>query len=124
MWLALLLTLSQTLTVTLKPATPFTITWDMPVDNSGPSFRLWCDGAVVKNYTPKELTKAPLDNPDGTVTYTAEAPGLSAGNHSCFVSAFNLIGEVKGEPIPLVVGVLPSTPLRLKVVITVPGGGH
>ena len=119
--LALALT-TQTLTVTIKPSTPFTLSWDQPADTTQPSFRLWCDNAILKNYTAAELTKAPTPNADGTTTITAQAPGLPAGNHSCFVSAFNDIGESKGSAIPITVGTAPGTPLRLKVVVSVGGG--
>jgi hypothetical protein len=114
--------LAQTLTVTVKPATPFTITWDQLVQDPMPAFRLWCDATIVKNYANADLTKGPL-NADGTIPYTAQAPGLAAGVHSCFVSAFNDIGEAKSDPIPVTAGTAPATPLRLKIVVTV-GGGH
>jgi hypothetical protein len=112
---------AQTLTVILKPLTPFTITWDQPNDGTNPSFRLWCDGAIVKNYAKTDVTAGPV-NADGSIQQTATAPGLPAGQHSCFVSAFNDVGEAKGEPIPVSVGTLPATPIRLKIVVTVGGG--
>ena len=120
--LFLLALVPQVLTVTIKPATPFTVSWDQPVEAAVPSFRLWCDNAIVKNYGATEVTKAASPNADGTVTYTAQAPGLPAGNHSCLVSAYNDVGESKGTAIPIVVGTAPATPLRLKVVVSVGGG--
>jgi hypothetical protein len=116
------LALQPTLTVTVKPATPFTITWDQPVQDPMPAFRLWCDAGIVKNYGTAELTKGPA-NADGTILYTAQAPGLAAGAHACFVSAFNDVGEAKGDPIPVTAGTAPATPLRLRIVVTVGGGG-
>ena len=117
------LTPLQTLTVTVKPATPFPITWDQPVEPDGsaaPSFRLWCDSAIVKNFSAAEITKGP-PNADGTIPHSATAPGLAAGAHSCFVSAFNDVGESKGTAIPITVGTAPATPLRLKIVVQVGG---
>jgi hypothetical protein len=123
MTLTALLLLAQTVTVTIKPATPFTITWDQPTQNTFQlKYRLWCDGAIVKNYAVTEVTAGP-DNADGTTPETAIAPGLAAGTHSCFVSAYNDLGEAKSDAIPLTVGVTPGTPLRLRVVVTVGGGG-
>jgi hypothetical protein len=120
----LALSAAQTITVTIPPATPFTISWDQPVEDAPtpPSFRFWCDGTIAKNYAPRELTKAATPNADGTVTFTAQAPGLPAGTHSCLVSAFNEIGEVKSVAIPITVGTAPATPLRLKVVVQIGGG--
>lgn len=115
---------AQSLTVTIAPATPFTISWDQPADDSAPSFRLWCDGSILKNFTAKDVTKATAANTDGTFTFTAQAPGLTAGTHSCLVSAFNEIGEAKSTAIPLTVGTAPATPLRLKVVVQIGGGNQ
>jgi hypothetical protein len=118
------LILAQTLTVTLKPATPFQITWDQPaaLNTFAPKYRWWCDGAIVKNFAASEVTAGP-DNADGTTPQTATVPGLSAGTHSCLVSAFNDLGEAKSDAVPLTVGTAPATPLRLRIVVTVGGGG-
>lgn len=112
-----------TLTVTLKPQTPFQITWDQPPAEGaiGVNFRWWCDGGIVKNFTAAEAVGKVPANADGTTTYTATAPGLSAGSHSCLVSAFNDFGESKSAPIPITVGVVPGTPIKLKVVVVVGG---
>lgn len=115
--------LAQTLTVTIKPATPFVITWDQPPSDDPLSFRLWCDGAIVKNYTAAELTKAAAPNADGSTSYTATAPGLPSGSHSCLVSAFNPIAEAKSDAIPLLVGTAPATPIKLRIVVSVGGSG-
>ena len=113
---------AQTLTVIVKPATPFTLTWDAPVETPPPSFRLWVDGAIVKNWTAAEVTKAATPNADGTVAVTALAPGLAAGTHQVVVSAYNDVGESKSTAIPITVGTAPATPLHLRVVVTTPGG--
>lgn len=114
---------AQTVTVTIPPATPFTVSWDQAIDGTtAPSFRFWCDGQIVKNYAARDVTKAADANTDGTFTFTAQAPGLPAGTHSCLVSAYNDIGEAKSTAIPLSVGTAPATPLRLKVVVQIGGG--
>lgn len=122
---AILLPLPQTLTVTLKPLTPFQITWDQPPEpdpTAKVSFRWWCEGGIVKNFTTAEVVATTPANPDGTTTYTATVPGLSGGSKSCLVSAYNDIGETKSTAIPLTVGVVPATPLKLRVVVSVGGG--
>jgi hypothetical protein len=127
----LALVAQPTLTVTVKPSTPFTITWDQPDPVPLPSFRLWCDGEVKKNYLRSELTIGA----EKTVTVegvekkavpiTATAPGLTAGTHSCFVSAFDENIETKGLPMPVTVTTPtgPATPINLRIVVTVGGGG-
>lgn len=120
--LAYVLSSQPTLTVTVKPGTPITITWDQPAEDTPSSFRIWVDGNIVKNIPTAELTKAPAPNADGSLAYTATAPGLPVGTHTMFVSAWNVIGESKGEAVPLSVGTAPPTPLRLKIVVTVGGG--
>ena len=128
--LALLLaaTLSaQTLTIQLKPNTPFTIQWDQLLEGTlSMRYRWWCNGVIVKNFAPVELTISPTLNDDRTQTITAPVPGLPVGSHACFVSAFDpaaVFPEMKGEAIPLVTGTGPTTPLRLRVLVTVLGGG-
>jgi hypothetical protein len=73
---------AQTLTVAIAPNTAFTIAFD---GNDTDSFRLWCEGNIVKNYTAAELTlgKSATKNADGTYTFTVSAPGLASGMHSC-----------------------------------------
>jgi hypothetical protein len=123
--LTLALVAQPTLTVTVKPSTPFTITWDQPEPSPLPSFRLWCDGAIVKNYLRTELVVGAA-NADGSVPITAQAPGLAVGQHACFVSAWNENGEAKGAPIQITVAVAtgPATPINLRIVVTVGGGGQ
>lgn len=116
-------TLAQTLTVTIAPATPFTITWDQPASDPTIAYRWWCDGEIKKNYSAAELTRAAAPNADGSVTITAPAPGLPAGAHSCLVSAYNPIGEAKSDPVPIVVGTAPATPVKLRIVVNVGGAG-
>jgi hypothetical protein len=107
---------AQTLTVAIAPNTAFTIAFD---GNDTDSFRLWCEGNIVKNYTSAELTlgKSATKNADGTYTFTVSAPGLASGMHSCLVSAFNTLGETKSDPIQIPVGNLPMKPINLKVVV-------
>lgn len=110
----------QVLTTVIAPNTPFQVSWDQ--DTSIPaSFRAWCENAIIKNWGPSEITKAAVANLDGTFAITATFPGIPAGNHSCFVSAFNDAGESKGIAIPIFVGTIPATPLRLKVIVKVGG---
>jgi hypothetical protein len=131
MILLLALLLGQTVTVTLKPNTPFQIQWDHNGQDHA-AFRLWCNGAILKNYAPAELVKSATAQPDGTFTYTATAPGLPIGEHACFVSAYNLVeetlGEAKGEPAVVTVATttpsgnkLPAVPVRFKILVTIGG---
>lgn len=112
---------SQTLTVSISPNTPFSISFDHNLaDNS--NFRLWCDDSIVKNYTNAEILagKNPLINTDGTYTITVSAPGLSSGNHNCQISAFNSIGESsKSETLLVPIGSIPAVPIRLKFVVVI-----
>jgi hypothetical protein len=118
---------AQTLTVTLKPNTPFQIQWDQLLEGTFTArYRWWCDGVIVKNFAPADLTISDTLNVDRTQAITATVPGLAVGSHSCFVSAFDpgaAFPEMKGEAIPLAVGTGPTTPLRLRVIVTVTGGG-
>lgn len=126
MTLAALLFVAQTLTVTIKPATPFQIQWDQLLEGTFTArYRWWCDGVIVKNFAPADLTISPTFNEDRTQAITATVPGLPAGAHSCFVSAYDtgaVFPEMKGEAIPLAVGTGPTTPLRLRILVTVGGG--
>lgn len=106
----------QTLTVAIPPNTPFTVAFDgMDTD----SFRMWCDGSIVKNYSASEITtgKNSVKNADGTYTFTVSAPGLALGIHSCLISAFNPLGESKSDPIQIPIGNLPMKPLNFKVIV-------
>lgn len=128
----LLLALLQgpVLTVTVPPATPFTISFDHPGDNSV-AFRWWCENAIVKNFPAVEVTKATTANADGTFTFTATVPGLPAGQHVCFVSATypGDTTEYKGDAVtfPVASTTPPTTgpkvaPIRLMIVVPVKGG--
>lgn len=123
LWLPGLLALAQQLSVSIKPNTPFTIAWDQ-AGEVGTKFRFWCDGTILKNFSAVELTKTSTPNADGTFTFTAQVPGLPAGNHPCFVSAYaDEIGEAKMEtPLVIPVGNIPAVPVRLKIVVSVGGG--
>lgn len=109
--------LTQTVTVAIPPNTAYKISFDAI---EGDSFRLWCDGSIVKNYTNSEINlgKAAAQNTDGTYTFTVSAPGMVAGSHSCLVSAFNALGEVKSEPITVPIGNLPMKPTNIKIVVS------
>ena len=126
---ALLLTLflQATITATVKPLTSFQVVFDHDAGgDSTIAYRFWCDGAIVRNFLPGDLTKAATPNADGTVAITATVPGgLAVGTHSCWVSAFNGTSESAGVPIPLVAAVVsaaPKTPLHLRLVVQVGGG--
>lgn len=131
--------LAQTLSVTVPANTPFEVSFK----HDGllmPSFRWWCDGSIAKNFSPTE-TKQPSTTPDadGRYTYTVTVPGLPAGSHTCFVSAFNDVGEVKavcsatgttdcvtpitfsvgGAPQP--VGKAPAVPVDIRIVVKTGG---
>src|SRR5687767_5027765 len=117
---------SQTpqLTVALRPQEAFQVGWQgYPTD----SFRWWCDGAIVKNFTPEELTKGTtvLSPETEFVEISAAVPGLPEGTHSCAVSSYTAFMELAGiadktsAPIPLLVGTESRTPIGLKVIVTV-----
>lgn len=124
---------AQTLTVQLKPNTPFQIEWYQPdAEPALLAYRFWCNSAIVKNFAKAELSFGTPVNGETPITTTA--PGLPTGTHSCFVSAVlttkDAAGvetaiEAKGAPIPLTVVQTtgPGTPMRLRVVVTVGGGG-
>jgi hypothetical protein len=108
---------SQTLTVAIPPNTPFTISFTHNLLDSA-QFRFICDGGIVKNYTTSEILagKSTTANADGTFTITVTAPGLASGTHSCSVSAFNTIGEIKSDPITIPIGNIPMKPGSVMVV--------
>jgi hypothetical protein len=111
---------AQTLSVSIAPNTPFQISFDSPVDTST-SYRVWCDGNILKNYTATEINngKSTVPNADGTFTFTISVPGLSLGKHSCLVSAFNDLGEAKSLPLDVPVGTIPSAPINLRFVVEI-----
>lgn len=117
---------AQTLTVQLKPNTPFTIQWEQVLEgNFTFRYRFWCNGAIVKNFAMSEIKVDPAINPtDRTQVITTTAPGLPAGKHECLVSAFDEIEEKKSDSIPVVVSGGVTTPLRLKILVEVKGGGQ
>jgi hypothetical protein len=119
------LTTAQTLTVQIKPNTPFTVQWDQKLEDTfNVRFRWWCNGVIVKNFTVTEVTVSPeINQTDRTQTHTAIVPGLPAGMHSCLISSFNDISEEKSAPIPLTTGTGPTTPVRVRVVVDVKAGG-
>lgn len=104
---------AQTLTVAIPPNTAFVISFedsDMIV-----GFRWWCNGAIVKNFSDAEVTAGRVvGNP---TVITVSVPGLPAGKHSCLVSAFNVIAEVKSDPVEIPVGNLPMKPANIKVIV-------
>jgi hypothetical protein len=115
--LSILLVRTQTLTVAIPPNTPFTISFIHNLLDSA-QFRFICDGGIVKNYTTSEILtgKSTTANADGTFTITVTAPGLASGTHSCSVSAFNTIGEIKSDPITIPIGNIPMKPGSVMVV--------
>ena len=120
--LSLIVLLAQTLTAIVAPNTPFQISFDF--DNNPPaSIRWWCDNAIAKNFTTAEFSagKGGTANSDGSFTYTLSVTGLANGSHSCFVSAFNDVGESKSSPIIITVGTAPKTPINLKLVVKIGG---
>lgn len=124
--LAAMLLSAQTLTVQLKPNTPFVVQWEQRLEDAlTPKWRWWCNGVIVKNFAMAEVKIGVEINPtDRTQVLTATVPGLPAGKHECLVSAFDEgFTELKSDPIPLTVSGGITTPLRLRVLVTIPGGG-
>lgn len=137
MLIVVLALVAQTLSVTVPANTPF----DVSFKHDGllmPSFRWWCDGSIAKNFSSTE-TRQPATPPDvdGRYLYTVSVPGLPAGSHSCFVSAFNDQGEFKAcnaavttdcvTPIAFTVGSAvpigkpPAVPVDLRIVVKTGG---
>lgn len=108
------------LTAIVPPDTPFEITWEQPVETPMPAYRFWCNGVILKNFTNAEIASAPSESA-GMVTITTNAPGLKAGTYTCLVSAFNSVGETKSESVPILVGTMPGTPIKLRIVVKVGG---
>ena len=107
----------------LPPATAFRLAFEAEADVT---LRWWCGGVIVRNFTSADLLKgAPTTAP--YIAYEAAVPGLPAGVHSCHLSATRLLPgstteswpEVKSEPITLLVGSGPLTPIGLKVIVTI-----
>jgi len=135
--LAALFAPPQTLSVTVPANTPL----DVSFKHDGllmPSFRWWCDGSIAKNFSATETQPAGTPDAAGLFTYTVTVPGLAAGSHTCFVSAFNDQGEVKaacsatvtttcvtpitftvGTPTP--VGKPPAVPVDIRIVVRTGG---
>lgn len=86
----------------VKPNEAFLIKFD--ADDIS-KFRLWCDGRIVKNYSTAEvkLGKNPIVTAEGLFTYTLSAPALTQANHSCLVSAFDSLSELKSDPLNIIV---------------------
>lgn len=124
--LTIALLAQPTLSVTVPPDTAFQVSFDLP-GTELPNFRWWCDGGIVKNYAGAQAVKNPVANVDGSFSYALTVPGLSVGTHSCFVSAFNDLGEAKSVPITVPVGVSapvgapPKTPINLRIIVQVGG---
>lgn len=123
---------AQTVTVTLKPNTPFDVQWEHDGKDNA-RFRMWCDGGIIKNYAPSELTKSATADAEGFFTYTAKAPGLALGEHDCFVSAYNVVDaslpDAKGSAVRFSVAEtipqkVPAAPVRFRILVTIGGGGQ
>lgn len=114
-------------TLALKPNVPFEVEWQHD-GRDNPGFRLWCNGAIVKNWPTAEITRSATPVAD-LFTYAATAPGLPPGTHSCLVSAYNQddpgLGDAKGTAItvPVIAApALPAPPLNFKIIITIKSG--
>lgn len=111
---------AQTLSVSIPPSTPFQLSFDSPADPTT-FYRVWCDGAILKNYTTAEINtgKSSVSNADGTTTFTISVPGLPLGKHSCLISAYNDLGESKSSLLDVPVGTIPSSPINLRFVVEI-----
>lgn len=78
-----------------RPDQAFLVVFDSDKPAPPTKFRLWYDGAIVKNFTNAEVRagKAAQANADGSFTYTLSAPGLSLRDHDLKVSEFDATGE-------------------------------
>lgn len=108
----------QTATVSIKPNTPWIFQFPHN-QQDGASYRLWCDGAILKNYSDAEISagKSSTVNANGDFIFTLTAPGLATGKHTCLMSAYNVIGEAKGDPIDIPIGNIPMKPGTIVVVV-------
>jgi hypothetical protein len=107
----------------LPPNTPYRIAFEAEPDVT---LRWWCNNTIVRNFTAADLVKgAPTTDP--FIAYEAAVPGLPAGVHSCLVSATRLLPgsttefwpEVKSDPISILVGSGPLTPIGVRVIVTI-----
>lgn len=107
----------QTLTVAIPANTPYSVEFKHNGEAAG--FRLWCDSAIVKNYTATEIAagKSATKNTDGNYTYQVMAPGMTNGQHSCLMSAIYPEGEQKGEPITVPIGNLQMRPIEFRIIV-------
>lgn len=111
----------QTLSVTVPVNAEFQVSFDLEQDTTV-GVRWICDGAILRNYTLSVLPKVPASTANVS-TYTLTVPPLTAGSHSCQVSAFNEAGESKSAvfvfPVGVAspVGVPPKTPVNIRIVI-------
>jgi hypothetical protein len=105
----------------LVPGVPFRIGWE-----GGPNdlFRWACNDVIRKNFTAAELIKgAPTTG--GLVAYEATVPGLPVGVYSCGIWATTptweaaKLPDAKSDPIALLAGSGPLTPMRLMIIVTV-----
>lgn len=108
----------QTTTVSIKPNTPWLFQFPHN-QQDGASYRLWCDGAIVKNYSDAEISagKSITVNADSDFIFTLTAPGLPIGKHTCLMSAYNLVGEAKGDSTDIPIGNIPMKPGTIVVVV-------
>lgn len=108
---------SQTLTVAIKPNTPFPVEFQHVHNAEG--YRMWCNGAIVKNYNNAEIAAGRSKEPDadGLYTFTVSAPGLPAGKYTCQISAFYGTNELKSESIVIPIGNIETAPSNFKIVI-------
>jgi hypothetical protein len=113
-----LLFLLQTLTANVAPATSFTVAFEH-AQQSGDMYRMWCDSTIIKNWNNTEIAagKSTTANANGEYTFTLTSPGLAAGTHSCFISAYNTYGEAKGTPENIIVGAAPSIPVGFRIIV-------
>ena len=93
------------------------------------SYRLWCNKAIVKNYTPTEALagKSTTPNATGEFTYTLSYLGFAtAGTKECHVTAYNESIESESDPSNLAsLGIVNrlTSPVNLKFVFEVKIGG-
>lgn len=113
--------LLQVLTTNVPVNTPFTIAFEHQW-NLGDKYRLWCNGSIIKNYSEIESSNGRVISPTTpvepfTYTFTLTSPPLTKGIHSCFISAYNEVGETKGNPENIIVGAAPSIPVGFRVIV-------
>lgn len=111
---------TQTITATVPPNTPFQIAFDQ--DNlNNEKYSLWCDGAIVKNYSGSEINigRSTTRNAEGNYTFTLTAPGLPAGIHPCQIGVNNDVfpDYIKSDIQNIIVGGKPSIPVNFRLII-------